>query len=145
MSKAAAASIAATIALFAAGPAAAGRTAPARTAALPKALVGAWKTIATDTVANTRARWTVAIYPDAQFAFAIGNVLFFDDGRVTVHGNRIAFTERVAKGERCAGAQRVGTYTWKVAAKSLTLTALNDPCRWRREILTAQPLAWSAR
>ena len=127
------------------GVAAAGPAAPARPAVLPATLLGAWKTISTDTASNTRARWTVAIYPDTQFAFSQGNVLFFDDGRITVHGNRIAFTERIAKGERCAGAQRVGTYTWKIAAKLLTLTALNDPCRWRREILTAQPLAWSAR
>ena len=96
----------------------------------------AWKTISTDTASNTRARWTVASYPDTQFAFSQGNMLFFDDGRLTVHGDRGAFTERSAKGERCAGAQRVGTYAWKVAAQKLTLTLLNDPCRWRREILT---------
>ena len=118
------------------------RSATARTVAT--AVVEAWRTISTDTASNTRARWTVASYPGTQFAFSQGNVLFFDDGRVTVHGNRIAFTERSAKGERCTGALRVGTYTWKVAAKKLTLTALNDPCRWRREVLTAQPLAWSA-
>ena len=45
-------------------------------------------------------------------------------GPATVHGSRIAFRERVTRGER--------------------LTALNDPCRWRREILVAQPLASSA-
>ena len=132
------AALVAAVTLIVVAPAVAGPTAP------PAALLGAWKTISTDTASNTRARWTVAIYPDTQFAFSQGNVLFFDDGRVTVHGNRIAFTERSAKGERCTGAQRVGTYTWKVAAKKLTLILLNDPCRWRREILTAQPLAWSA-
>ena len=134
----------AAIALGVVAGAVAGHAAPAHRAAPPAALLGAWKTISTDTASNTRARWTVAIYPDTQFAFSQGNVLYFDDGRITVHGSRIAFTERSAKGERCAGAQRVGTYTWKVAAKKLTLTLLNDPCQWRREILTAQPLAWSA-
>ena len=126
-----------------AGAAVAARSVPSGPAALPKTLVAAWKTIPTDTRSNTRARWTVGIYPDAKFAFSLGNVLFFDDGVVTVHGTRIAFTERIAKGERCTGAARVGTYTWKLAAKRLTLIEAKDTCRWRREILTAQPLAWS--
>jgi len=118
--------------------------APASAAPAPRPLIGAWKTIATDTASNTRARWTVAIYPDGQYAFSQGNVLFFDDGRITVHRTRVAFTERIARGERCVGAQRIGTYSWKVVARKLTLVLVRDDCQWRREILTAQPLDWTA-
>ena len=60
-----------------------------------------------------------------------------------MHGTRSAFTEHIAKDEQCTGSQRVGTYTWQLAAKRLTLIEVKDTCRWRREILTAQPLVWS--
>ena len=60
-----------------------------------------------------------------------------------MHDSRSASTEHIAKDEQCTGSQRVGTYTWQLAAKSLTLTEAKDTCQWRRQILTAQPLVWS--
>ena len=103
---AAAALTLAALAPVPAGAAVVGPAAVSQPAALAKTLVAAGKTISTDTKSNTRARRTVASYPDAKFACSLGNVLFFNDGIVTVHGSRSAFTEHIAKDEQCTGSQR---------------------------------------
>lgn len=114
---------------------------------VPAWVVADRKTVATDTASNTRARWPISIHAGGGFQLGIGNMLLFDDGQIAVdrQRNRMVFTERVAKGERCAGAARVGTYTYRRTVATLTLTEVRNPCRRRHEILTAKPLARVAR
>ena len=109
-------------------------------ASFPHGLVGDWKTVAAAPPSTTREVWTLALYKDGQYDFSLSHVLVFDEGKATVSGHRITFTERDAKGIRCRGKSRVGTYTWSVSGTTLTLKPIAEPCIWRRAILLAKPL-----
>ena len=54
-------------------------------------------------------------------------------GTVQIAGNRVTFRDGGGP-FACRGAQRTGTYTWRLARKRLTLARVNDACVGRRTV-----------
>jgi opacity protein-like surface antigen len=54
-------------------------------------------------------------------------------GTVTIAGNRVTFRDGAGP-LACRGAQRVGTYTWRITGKRLTLSRVSDACVGRRSV-----------
>lgn len=56
-------------------------------------------------------------------------------GSVKIVGNRITFHD-IGGPFACHGAQATGVYSYRIAGKRLTLTAVKEPCAGRKTILT---------
>lgn len=111
-------------------------------ASFPQPLVHEWKVSAKTPESARSSRWTFSVYADGKYDFSIGShTLVFDEGVATVNGSTLTLTERDAAGMRCAGAARIATYTYRLSGTTLVLTAVNEPCAWRKAILTAAPLS----
>jgi hypothetical protein len=54
-------------------------------------------------------------------------------GRVQITGNRVTFQDGTGP-LACKGAQKSGTYTWRVAGKRLSFTRVKDSCVGRRTV-----------
>jgi len=54
-------------------------------------------------------------------------------GRVRITGNRVTFQDGTGP-LACEGAQKSGTYTWRVAGKRLSFTRVKDSCVGRRTV-----------
>jgi hypothetical protein len=54
-------------------------------------------------------------------------------GRVQIIGNRVTFQDGTGP-LACRGAQKSGTYTWRVAGKRLSFTRVKDACVGRRTV-----------
>ena len=52
-------------------------------------------------------------------------------GQVRITGNRVTFQDGTGS-YACRGAQKSGTYTWRIVGKRLTLTRVRDSCVGRR-------------
>jgi hypothetical protein len=56
-------------------------------------------------------------------------------GRVQIVGNRVMFQDGTGP-YACRGAQKSGTYTWRLAGKRLSLTRVKDTCVGRRSVFS---------
>jgi hypothetical protein len=54
-------------------------------------------------------------------------------GRVQIAGNRVTFQDGTGP-LACKGAQKSGTYAWRVAGKRLSFTRVKDACIGRRTV-----------
>jgi hypothetical protein len=88
------------------------------TGAAPAVLNGTWRL----TVRQT----TYAVTKGSSLAVS---------GSARIAGNRITFHD-LAGPFACRGAQATGVYTWRIVGKSLTLTAVKEPCAGRKTVLT---------
>jgi hypothetical protein len=86
--------------------------------ATPALLNGTWR------LALTPKRFTITRNRQA----AIGGSVAISSKRVTFHD--------LSGPLRCTGSQAVGTYAWHLRGKTLTLTAVKDPCQGRKAVLT---------
>ena len=112
-------------------------------AAFPQALVHEWKVNAAAPPSPRVSRWSFAVYADGKYDFSIGShTLVFDEGVATVAGSTLTLTERDVTGARCTKTARVATYGYRIKGTTLTLTPVQEPCAWRKAILTAGPLSY---
>jgi hypothetical protein len=112
--------------------AAAAASAPAGSAASIAPHVYSTKiTRATPAVLNGTWRLTVR---QSAFAVTKGSAPAVS-GTVRIAGTRITFHD-LAGPFACRGAQAAGVYTWRLAGRRLTLTAVHEPCTGRKTILT---------
>jgi ketosteroid isomerase-like protein len=88
-------------------------------------------------------RWGLTLAPGGRFAVTRAGRAAVD-GRYRVAADAIVFSEETGP-DACPDAETgPGTYRWRLAAGSLTLTSVVDRCDGRRAAFTARPLTRAA-
>jgi hypothetical protein len=114
--------------------AAAGATATSALAAGQALSPGAFTTRITGAKpATLNGTWTLAVIGPA--FNLIRNRATAATGGATISGNRITFRD-LAGPYRCLGGRAIGTYTWKLKAKTLTFKPVKDSCAGRKAVLS---------
>jgi hypothetical protein len=103
----------------------------ARTAAIAPHVYSTKIAGATPAVLN--GTWRLTVRKTTYAVTKGGSLAVSGSSRIT--GNRISFHD-LAGPFACRGAQATGVYTWRIAGKSLTLTAVKEPCAGRKLVLT---------
>lgn len=100
------------------------------------ALTGTYKTTISGKTAALNGKW--------QIKFATGNKANVSrNGKVVIKtavkvtGSKIKFTDSSGS-YACTGAQKSGSYTFKVSGKKLTFKVVSDKCSGRKSVLTSK-------
>ncbi len=79
---------------------------------------------------------------NGNWAITHGSFINVEEGTYTVAGNQIQFNlVKQASADECSTTQKSFAYQWSVAAKSITLTKLDDTCEIRISDLTGSALS----
>jgi hypothetical protein len=82
-------------------------------------------------------KWQVVLTASGPFTITRNGALAIK-GRTSVVGSKITF--RDSSGHYACPPAQAGVYRWKLAGRSLTLTAIAERCQGRLLVLTRHPL-----
>jgi hypothetical protein len=86
-------------------------------------------------------RWRITFTADGAFLLGRQDVGPLVNGRFETDGNELTLGEETGVLSCGAGADRQATYTWQITGDRLQLVAIDEPCAWRRLLLTTRALS----
>jgi hypothetical protein len=86
-------------------------------------------------------RWRIAFTADGAFRLGRQDVGALVNGRFETAGNELTLGEETGVLSCGSGADRQATYTWQITGDRLQLVAIEEPCAWRRLLLTTRALS----
>ena len=86
-------------------------------------------------------RWHITFTADGAFLLGRQDVGALVNGRFETDGNELTLGEETGVLSCGSGADRQATYTWQITGDRLQLVAIEEPCAWRRLLLTTRALS----